>query len=292
MNNLEELIDSKNKETKDLMYENLIFEDNENDIFEEKDLKDLKSFNEKGIDLTKKKKSFLKTEKDVFNKMLEIEADLDFKEQEYELNENQSNYNPKTNLNNKEKDNKEKTNKIIENAFLNFKEKANEKLGKDKKEEEKRLKIIEEKKKVLLPIRNLFNRFREMGLMVKNSNLNISSPSSNKEIIKNDESNDEVLFKFYKKYTIGGEAPGLDFVIKHPCLITITVLNKKIVKDKNTNEIIEKDYEIRINVEDTKCPYVDLIRKDFKTNEAACMALSTFFALNAEKIINPSALEE
>lgn len=297
MSNLEELIELKNKNnSEEDYYQNLRFDDFDLNL----DL-DNKQELEKETILTKNKKSFLKTEKDVFNKMLEFESDLNFQEKDdFDMSFFEDNKEHK-NIKNYQQINKEieemeilkkESNKILTNAFQNFKEKASEKLDHNRKEEEKRLKIIEEKKKVLLPIRNLFNRFMEMQLMVKNSKKYLISPIVNKEAIKTIEEADEVFFKFYKKHTIGGNAPGIDFVIKHPCEITITVLNKKIERNKETKEAFEKDYEIRVIVEETRCPHVDLIKKDFKTSDSACMALSSFFALNAEDIKNPDALEK
>ena len=110
--------------------------------------------------------------------------------------------------------------------------------------------------------------------------LGITVPNSKKYNVNNTELNfkEEVLFKFSKRDTVGRNAPGIDLIVEHPCFISITIPNEGNGVDEGC---------VVINVGDTLCPEVDLIKnKTFYTIEAATQALATFFAKNTINIMN------
>lgn len=165
---------------------------------------------------------------------------------------------------------------ILNNALANFKKISENKINENKIKEKIDEEIINEKKKSLLPIRNLFRRFVEMGLVVYNSN--VYEVANNAFYDKTESEGKEVFFTFSQRETIGKHSPGIDLIIKHPCKIFISIPNRN---------NIEKDGCVVIHVLDTKCPHVNLIKnKRFNSIEEACNALANFFAYNVVKITN------
>lgn len=166
---------------------------------------------------------------------------------------------------------------LLNNALKNFNDLATEKFKKDKVEEQKNEIIINEKKKVLLPIRNLFRRFKEIGLVVPNAKTYNFDYSAN---FNNENINPEVFFDFSQRSTIGKHAPGIDFIIRNPCEMVISIPNKN---------NIERYGVVSISVVESKCQHLEYImNKKFKNIEEVVNALSSFFALNAIRINNPN----
>lgn len=174
-------------------------------------------------------------------------------------------------MSNKSITTKEDAMRIAEDAISKFNSTYEQKTNTDLIKENKKKEIIENKLRKLLPILALLTKLKELGITV---------PNSKKYNVNNTELNfkEEVLFKFSKRDTVGRNAPGIDLIVEHPCFISITIPNEGNGVDEGC---------VVINVGDTLCPDVDLIKnKTFYTIEAATQALATFFAKNTINIMN------
>lgn len=166
----------------------------------------------------------------------------------------------------------------LKNALNEFAKMANKKIQEQSNLEKSVELEIKEKKQILKPIRNLFRRFKEYGIVVYHGK------KYNKDILDENLPN-EVFFDFFQDKAIKPFAPGIRLIVEHPCLIYINVSNKYQIGEYGLISTIVPD-----NYKD--CPCIELIRnKHFKTVDDACMALAKFFAQNTLKITNSNLVE-
>jgi len=126
--------------------------------------------------------------------------------------------------------------------------------------------IIQQKSKVLVPIRKLLKRFQDMGIIVKNAE------TFSKELsLVNRE---PILFRVYEDPSSKSWAPGTSIFFDHPAIVEIAV----------PNDSQKSEHGVVVIHCSSDHPLKYLLNGPFRSVDGACEALANFLAKNTEYV--------